>query len=171
MTARLLLARPRQLCHQVNPEDVETLMSAKAKAEAVQTALVKGDFATVADHTHPRIIEGMGGREVMLAALTVGFEAMRVGGITIERVTVLDPSAPVRVGTDTYVHVPFDLEMTGTGCRLRDRGGLIGFSPDGGKTWTFVDTSPGRAEIKRLIPELPDAIDIPAKGRPKVMED
>jgi len=155
----------------VNPEELEMRKAAKARAEAVQAALVRGDFDAVADDTHPRVVEELGGRGKMLATLAATLDEMRAEGAEFRRVDVHDVTTLARAGKDVYVYVPIDVEMKVPGRLVRTRGGLIGVSPDGGKTWTFVDTSPGRAEIKRMIPELPDAIDIPAKGRPKVMED
>jgi hypothetical protein len=158
-------------CAKVNPEDAEIQKSAKAEAERVQSALVKGDFGTVADGTHPKIVEQLGGRKMMLATLTKTLDAMKADGIEFKKVDILDPDVPVKAGKDLYIHVPIDLEMTAPGKRIRQRGGLVGVSGDGGKTWTFIDTSPGRDAIKQLVPDLPDAIKFPKKTQPTVIED
>ena len=170
MLARLSLVCLVVGCSKVSPEDAAIQKSAKAKAEVVQSALVKGDLETVADHTHPKIIEELGGREKMLAVLKRGLDDMKAQGIDLRGVKVLDPSRPVKAGKNTYIHVPMEL-MNAPGQRLRDRGGLVGVTSDGGKTWVFADTAPGRAAIKKLIPDLPDSLDIPAKGKPQVIED
>ena len=171
MLARLSLVCLVVGCSKVSSEEAAIQKSAKAKAEVVQSALVKGDFETVADHTHPNIIKQLGGREQMLATLKQGLEAMKAEGIDLKGVTVLDPSRPVKVGNTTYIHVPMELEMNGPGKRLRASGGFVGVTSDGGKTWVFLDTAPGRAALKKLVPDLPDALDIPAKGPPKILDD
>jgi hypothetical protein len=171
MLARLSLVCLVVGCSKVSPEDAAIQKSAKAKAEVVQSALVKGDLGTVADHTHPKIIEDLGGREKMLAVLKRGLDDLKAQGIDLRGVKVLDPSRPVKAGKNTYIHVPMELEMNAPGQRLRDRGGLVGVTSDGGMTWVFADTAPGRAALKKLIPDLPDSLDIPAKGPPTVLDD
>ena len=172
MLARLLLLVCLVVgCAKVSPEDAEIAKAAKAKAEAVQTALVKGDFGAVADGTHPKVIEQLGGREKMLATLTRTLDEMKAGGAEFKKIDVLDPTQVARVGKDIYVYVPLDLEMKVPGKRVRTRGGLVGVSSDGGKTWTFIDTSPGRDAIKSLVPELPDAITFPRKTEPTILDD
>jgi hypothetical protein len=155
----------------VSPEDAAIQKSAKARAEVVQSTLVKGDLATVADHTHPKLIEELGGREKMLAVAKQGLDAMKARGIDLKAVKILDPSRPVKAGKNTYIHVPMELEMNDSGKSLRERGGFLGITSDGGKTWVFLDTAPGRAALKKLVPDLPDSLHIPAKGPPQVIED
>jgi hypothetical protein len=158
-------------CSRVSPEDAAIQKAAKAKAELVQSALVKGDLETVADYTHPKIIEQLGGREQMIAVAKQGLDAIKAKGIDLTGVKILDPSRPVKVGNHIYIYVPMEMEMKGPGQRLLQRGGVVGFSSDGGKTWVFVDIAPGRTALKKLIPDIPDALDIPAIGKPKVIED
>jgi hypothetical protein len=172
MLARLLLL----VClvvgsAKVSPEEAEIRKAAKAKAEAIQTALVKGDFGAVADATHPKVVEQLGGREKMLAVLTKTLDEMKSRGAELKKMDVLDPSALAKAGKDIYVFIPFDLEMKLPGKRVRARGGLVGVSSDGGKSWTFIDTSPGRDVIKKMLPELPDAITFPRKTEPTVLDD
>jgi predicted lipid-binding transport protein (Tim44 family) len=171
MLARLVLVCLVVGCAKVSPEDQAIQKAAKAKAETVQTALVKGDFATVADYTHPNVIEKLGGREMMLATLARGVDEMKADGVEFKKVDILDPDVPVKAGKDTYIYVPIELEMAAPGKRIRQRGGLVGVTSDGGKTWTFIDTSPGRDAIKQLIPDLPDAIKFPKRQEPTVLDD
>src|SRR5688500_15188216 len=126
MLARLALVCLVVGCSKASPEDAAIQKSAKAKAEEIQSALVKGDFGKVADLTHPRVIEGLGGREKMLDVMTRGLAEMKEQGFEFKSVTVLDPSAPVKGGKEIYVFVPFDLEMKVPGKRLTTRGGVIG---------------------------------------------
>lgn len=170
MLARLALVCLVLGCSKARPEDATIQKSAKAGAEEIQSALVKGDYATVADLTHPRIVEGMGGREKMLEVMTRGLDEMKAGGVEIISVKVLDPAAPVKGGSETYIFVPFDLEMKAPGKRISSRGGLVGVTGDGGKTWKFIDTSPGRAALKKALPDLPDSLEFPKKEPPKVVD-
>src|SRR5262245_26430996 len=98
MLARLLIVCLVVGCTKVSPEDAALQKSAKAEASKVQTALVKGDYDIVADLTHPKVIEKLGGREKMIEATTQGMKAIRASGVEIESIKMLDPAVPVKVG-------------------------------------------------------------------------
>src|SRR5262245_45962480 len=103
MLARLALVCLVVGCSKVSPEDAELQKSAKAEADKIQTALVKGDYDTVANLTHPKLIEMMGGREKMLDLTAKGLGALKAQGIEIKSVKVLDPLPPVKSGKETYI--------------------------------------------------------------------
>src|SRR5262249_6438569 len=88
--ARLLLVCLVVGCSKVSREDAEIQQAAKAQAEVIQNALIKGDFGTVADLTHPKAIEKIGGREKMLATITAGLDEMKAEGIAFKSVKMLD---------------------------------------------------------------------------------
>jgi hypothetical protein len=171
MFARFLLACFVAGCAPVNRDDVDIKRNAKAQANEIQTALVKGDFEKVADCTHPKVAEAMGGKAKMVAIMTDGTMAMKKRGIEFKAVRIFDPSDPVEAGGELYILVPFKLEMRAPGKRLETNAAIVGISSDGGETWAFVDTTPGREELKKLFPDMPDSLDIPKKQAPKVIDD
>lgn len=58
------------LCSAVRAsDDADVKRVAKAKVEEMHNALIKGDFATVADLTHPKLVKREGGRDKMIALL------------------------------------------------------------------------------------------------------
>ena len=157
-------------CQPVTRDDVQIQQAVKGKAEEIQSALVRGDLATVADLTHANVIEAMGGREKLLAAMARGLREMKACGMEFTSVTVLDPDRPIRVGKSIYLAAPFDLEMTAAGQTLRNRSAIIGASDDGGKTWSFIDAAPGRAVLQKMIPGLPDELFAPKNVQPAVVD-
>lgn len=144
-------------------DDAEIKKVAKAKAEELQAALLKGDYGKVADLTHPKTVELLGGKEKMVAYLAQETKAMKDKGYGLKSTTVAEPSDPLAAGGDLYLTVPFKLEMTVPGGRLQTQSGLIGVSGDGGKTWTFVNVKPGREKLLNLLPNLPEKLPFPKK--------
>jgi hypothetical protein len=171
MLARLLLVCLVVGCSKVSPEEAAMQKTAKAQAEETQNALVKGDYGKIADLTHPKVIEELGGREKMIEITKQGLDAIKAGGVEIKSVKVLEPSVPVKSEKAVWIHVPFDLEMKAPGKRISARGGLIGVSTDNGKTWKFIDTSLGRDALKKFVPDMPDKLEIPKMQQPKVVAD
>jgi hypothetical protein len=170
VNARILLLCSLAGCAPVNRENAEIKKTAKAQAEVIQTALIQGDFGKVADLTHPKIVEAGGGKDRMVAMMAAGTKEMKEQGIEFKAMTVLEPSEPVPAGKELYIVVPFILEMSGSGQRFQTKAAIVGISGDGGKTWSFVDTTPGRDALKKVFPNLPDSLDIPKKEAPTLVE-
>jgi hypothetical protein len=152
-------------CSKLSPEDARIQKVARAEAERLQSALAKGDFETVADLTHENVIMLLGGRKKMLAVLAETHQQLKMQGVTFKDVKMHEPSRPVRVGKEIYILVPFEMELVGPGKKVDAQPSVVGVSDDGGKTWRFVDTSIGRKEIKKYLPNLPDTLDIPTRNR------
>jgi hypothetical protein len=171
MYARLLLVCFVVGCSQKSGADADIKKTAKAQAEEIQSGLIKGDFEKVADRTHPKAVKALGGREKMLTTLRDGMKEMKEDGFEFKAVKMHEPSDPVKVGQDIYIVVPFNLEMSAKGQRLQTAGALLGVSSDGGKTWVFVDTAPGRENIKGMFPDMPDSLVIPKQEMPTLVKD
>lgn len=171
MFARLLLVCCVAAgCNRTSPEDAAIKKTAKAQAEEIQTALVKGDFGKVADLTHPQVVKMLGGKDKMLAVMAESLTAMKEAGLEFKDLKIADPSDLVKAGKEMYIVVPHSLEMTGRGKRLAVKGALVGVSEDGGKTWVFVDANVGRETIKKVLPGLPDSLSIPKPEAPKPID-
>ena len=121
--------------------------------------------------THPKVVEVMGGKEKMVAALTKELKVMKDAGMEFKSAKVLDPSNLVRVEKEIFVVVPLTLELTSPKRKVTTKGALVGLSRDEGKTWVFVDATPGRDKLKEMIPNLPDAIVLPKKEPPVITKE
>jgi hypothetical protein len=152
-------------------DDAEVKKAAKAKAEESQAALVKGDYGKLAELTHPKIVEMVGGKEKMAAGLTGVMKKLKEQGIEYKSAKMLEPGDLIRSGKDIYVTVPFTLEMVVPGGRLHSKSALIGVSNDAGKNWVFIDGSLGSESIKKVFPDLPDAITFPKQEPPVFVKD
>jgi hypothetical protein len=158
----------------VAADDAEIKKTAKAKASECQNALLKGEYETFVDLTHPKVVEGSGGRKKMIDLLTTEMKGMKAKGIVFKSVKLDDASDPIAAGKELYISVPFTLEITVPDGRLITKSALIGISNDGGKTWTFFDANPGsftREKLKQLFPDLPEKLPLPKKEAPTYIKD
>src|SRR5919205_3277739 len=55
----------------------------KAQADECGRAFVEGDFARLADYTHPKILEKVGGRDQLIAFLQKGVAEMKAQGFEL----------------------------------------------------------------------------------------
>lgn len=155
----------------VSADDVEIKKVVKAKVEVLNEATVKGEFARIADLTHPKVVEIAGGREKMIALMEKSFKEMKEEGISVHSAKVGEPSDLARKGGDLYVVVPFDLTMKVEGGKITASGYVVGVSSDQGKVWTFVNSSSSPGAIKLILPDLPNSLELPEKRKPVFEKD
>ena len=159
-------------CWTAQAADTATIKQAvKAKTEEINKALIKGDFAKIADLTHPNAVKLLGGREKMIAVMESGIKDMKAKGFEFRSVKIYDPSDPVSAGTDLFVVVPFEMEMKIPGGKARAKSFVIGVSSDQGKSWTFVNGDLDIKKVKQVLPNLPKELKLPEKEKPIVEKD
>src|SRR5262245_27261675 len=93
-------------------DDDELKKTAKGAVEKMQAATVKGDYETLIDLTHPKVVEKMGGRDKAVATTKKIMKDLADEGFVIKSMAAGQPSAPVRAGRDTYILVPTTTENT-----------------------------------------------------------
>lgn len=145
----------------------------KAQAEEVGRAAVEEHHARLADLTHPALVEKFGGRELYVKKLeSIAAEAKR-GGFRLAKVTVGEPSPLVEAAGSLYAVVPTEGELSGPGGDVgRQPSCLIAVSSDGGAGWKFIDGAgigSHRGRLKKLLPDFPERLDLPA-AQPPVWE-
>lgn len=152
-------------------QDPMVPLRVKAKVEAINHALIKGDYGTIADLTYPKLVEMMGGREAMLAALSRVTVEMKAKGFVFKSVTVEEPKQFVPMGSEVFTVVPVTLMMTAPGGRVTSKGFVLGISEDAGQSWTFIDGNVGRDGLETLVPNLPLSLKIPEKSQPVFVKE
>ena len=140
----------------------------KADVVAMNAALVKGDFAAVADLTHPKVLANLGGRAKTIDVMAAGAKQMKAQGVAFRSADVADPSDAVPAGPNLYVVVPYTFTMTVPTGVMRQRSFVIGVSADAGLTWKYVNGDLDMRLIKSVLPGLPAALKLPAKQQPIV---
>src|SRR5262245_60548435 len=141
----------------------------KSKVEAMNAALIRGDYAKIADLTHARVVEQSGGREKMIAIMKDMMEGLKSKEIVFRGTKVDPPLEFASAGGEMFTVVPFALELTAPGQRISQRTFVIGVSGDRGQSWSFINGDVGEAQVKLLLPNLPKELKLP-RNQPPVVE-
>ena len=143
------------------PGDAKLQQLVKSKVEEMNTALLRGDYATIADLTYAKVVEESGGREKAIAAMKDLMEGLKSRGIVFRSMKVDRPLEFASAGGEMFAVVPFLLEITAPGQKITQRTFAIGVSSDRGQTWTFINGDVGEAQVKSLLPNLPKELKLP----------
>jgi hypothetical protein len=86
---------------------------------------------------------------------------------------VVRPGEFLTEGDYTFVVVPTKLDMTIPCGKAVAKSYLLGISPDGGKTWKFVDGSgmENKEFREKGLPKLPAKLKLPVKEMPEITKD
>jgi len=110
----------------------------------------------------------MGGRERLVETLKTGQRDMARQGIQLLSASIQSRVELAQGADDWFAVLPYDLEMSVPEGRALVRTWLLGISSDQGKTWTFVDGGSLNADsVKRLFPNFPAKLTLPAKQPPQ----
>jgi hypothetical protein len=146
-------------------QDLSVTIQQEAKKCA--KALLRADFDGVALYTHKRVIDGMGGKEAMVAAMKRGTEDMRTRGISFEDATIGEPEKPQKIDGWLVALIPQRILMKVPDGWFEQESHLLGISEDEGKKWVFIDVGPlTKAQFTEIFPELVGKIDLPTQKRP-----
>jgi hypothetical protein len=140
----------------------------KEGAEEVNNALVKGDFETIVDYTHPELVKHLGGREKAITAMGAAMKDLMANGISLTSFTVGEPSDTVAGDSQLFAVVPFELRLKSPDGRILLKGYLIGISSDQGRSWKYLDGRGDTKLIKKCLPNLPEKLKLPEKQAPVV---
>jgi hypothetical protein len=131
-------------------------------------ATVKGDFATLADLTHPGVLERVGGRERMIELIEKGMKEMKAQGMTFTKGTTEPPEPLTKADDGLYGVIPTTIVLDTKEAVITLKSFLIGFSKDNGKTWVYIDGANGPDAVRQVFPEIPQSLTLPDKQKPKV---
>jgi hypothetical protein len=150
----------------------ENYPSLVAQAQEVNDAFRRRDFGRMVDMTYPKVIEGAGGREKMIAALAKGMKEMEVEGVSVLSSTAAAPTQIVHASKWIYAVVPTTLKVKAKDGIFQTESSMIGLSSDQGANWTFIDA--GGKDHKQLLSILPapsDVLKLPAEKEPLKISD
>jgi hypothetical protein len=153
-------------CNDKPADPAVARQSAKAGVQELNDALIKEDFGKVVDLTYPKLVEKMGGRDKMIATLKAGTAQMKSTGFTFNAVKVDEPGEIVSADHQQFLVVPFLLEMKSPAGRMQQKTSVIGISEDGGRSWKYLNGEFPREQIKQILPNLPDKLQLPAPQKP-----
>ena len=149
---------------QLRAEDAAT-EQIKKKAEACATAMQKGEFEKVAELTHPKVIEILGGKKKAAETMASVMDEMETQGLSIADYTVGSVSEIVTDNDNQFAIVRTTMKMNCPKGILTQNSFLVAISSDKGKSWTFVD---GNAvdQLKQINFSVPKALKIPNREEP-----
>ncbi|TFF34422.1 hypothetical protein [Mucilaginibacter psychrotolerans] len=134
----------------------------KKQATVVADALVKGDYATVVNHTYPKALQLGGGKAKMLQMMTTGMQQMAAQGVSFESATVGTPSKFYKAGTEIHCLVPEHISMKVGGSTMKVNSNLLAVSSNKGKTWSFLDLNKNTiAMVPKLFPNFNKDLKLP----------
>jgi hypothetical protein len=139
----------------------------KRQAQAVADALVKGDYSTVVDHTYPKIVAQMGGKEKMIATIKQGMEQMSAQGFSFADAAVGSPGKFYKAGTEIHCLIPQRIALKSPNSRIVNNSYLLAVTKNGGKFWYFLDINKGTYNmVPKLFPNFNKKLVIPEPTQP-----
>jgi WD40 repeat protein len=145
----------------------EKLRSLKKQAQEVVNAMSKDDHEKLADLTHPKVVELLGGRKKMIQGLELLAKQIRSQWPTIT-LKLDEPKQIAESKGEWFGIVSFTMELQGKGLRGTMQSFLIGVSEDEGKRWVFVDAgNKSYDQIKELLANFPKELRLPELQKPK----
>ena len=155
------------VCAQTQPagqRKVEDYPNLKTQAAELCKATLAGDFGKLVDYTYPKVIQMLGGKEKMVAAITQEAKQNIPEGFILQAVDVDTPIQIEKIDTQLFAVMPITITVkTPNGTGTNDNW-LVGISIDDGHNWTFIRG----VEQKRFDSMFPNAagkIKIPVPPR------
>jgi len=140
----------------------------KDQAAKMSQALIRGDYKTFVHYTYPGIVKMSGGPDQLAAQLKTVMSQMKAGGVVVTGVSFGAVSKVVTSGKELQCTLEQHTAMNVPDGKIVSTTTLICLSEDGGKNWTFVDTSnKDMAMIRQVLPNLSNQIVVP-KAQPPV---
>jgi hypothetical protein len=148
-------------------------LGVRAKAQEVCDAVVKQEYAKVVDLTYPKAIEGLGGKDKAIELIKTTMKHLKDMGLTITKATVGIPSVYQDEGKNRFTIIPTTTEIKTRDGRMILQSYLVGISEDKGGTWKFVDGGglADPATRDKILPKLPDKLELPKPQPPEIIKD
>lgn len=145
----------------------------KQQAVEMASSFLKSDYPRFVKFTYPKLVAMMGGEEKMVSAVQTSMNQLKDQGFTIKSVDITLMPVSVKAGKEIHTLVSQSLTMDAPGGKLSSVSYLLAISGDGGKNWTFVDTTPLRdpAKMKMILPDYNFDLKIPEKQQPVFTKD
>ena len=138
-----------------------------ARAQEVNDAFGRRDFARMVDLTYPKVIAGAGGREKMISSLSSGIKEMEAEGVTVLSSTTGAPRQIVEISGSIYAVLPTALKVKAKDGTFQTESSMIGISSDQGTNWTFIDAGgKDRTQLRNILPEAADKLNLPPEREP-----
>lgn len=138
-----------------------------ARAQEVNDAFGRRDFARMVDLTYPKLVEAAGGRDKMISGLASGVKEMEAEGVTVLSSMTGPPRQIIEISGSIYAVLPTTLKVKAKDGIFQTESSMIGISSDQGTNWTFIDAGgKDRTQLKSLLPDAAEKLTLPPEREP-----
>jgi hypothetical protein len=141
----------------------QTKEDALKDAKATSKATLEMDFETVLDHTLPKVIDLMGGREAALTLLKSTFASMQTQGFVFEKADILNVSEILKEQGQYRCVIEGYNQMKMSSQRIKSKSYLLGVYNETDGFWWFMEAKQlkNKAMLDQVIPNFETGLVIP----------
>ncbi len=141
----------------------QTKEDALKDAKITSKATLAMDFETVLDHTLPKVVDLMGGKEAAVTLLKTTFDSMKTQGFVFEKADILNVSEIVEEQGQKRCVVEGFNQMKMAGQRIKSKSYLLGIYNEADGFWWFIEAKQlkNKAVLDQVIPNFETSLDIP----------
>ena len=132
-------------------------------AKVTSEATLQMDFETVLDHTLPKVIDLMGGRDAALTLLKSTFESMQTQGFVFEKADILNVSEIIKEQGQYRCVIEGYNQMKMSSQRIKSKSYLLGVYNEAEGFWWFIEAKQlkNKAMLDQVIPNFKTSLEIP----------
>jgi len=136
----------------------------QADVRRILTATMEADYTTLLDHTHPKLIASMGGREAVMEVFQSTAVAESLRKVRFEEVTFPQSPTFLKGSQNEFVVVPIRLAISVNGRKGASSSYQLGARPVGTPKWGYLEGSRlTRETLMKLFPDFPADYELPTK--------
>jgi hypothetical protein len=141
----------------------QTKEDALKDALATSKATLDMDFDTVLKHTHPKVIEIMGGKEAALILLQTTFESMKTQGFVFEKAEIRNVSEIIKEQHQYRCFIEGYNQMKIASQRIKSKSYLLGIYNEAESFWWFIEAKQlkNKAMLDEVLPNFKTRLKIP----------
>ncbi len=141
----------------------QTKEDALKDAKTTSKATLEMDFETVLDHTLPKVLDLMGGKEAALTLLKSTFESMQTQGFVFEKADILSVSEIVKEQGQYRCVIEGYNQMKMSSQRIKSKSYLLGVYNEADGFWWFIEAKQlkNKEILDQVIPNFETSLEIP----------
>ena len=141
----------------------QTKEDALKDAQATSKATLDMDFETVLNHTHPKVVEIMGGKKAALTLLQTTFESMKTQGFVFEKAEILNVSEVIKEQNQYRCFIEGYNQMKIASQRIKSKSYLLGIYNEAESFWWFIEAKQlkNKAMLDDVFPNFKTRLEIP----------
>ena len=141
----------------------QTKDGALKDAKITSKATLEMDFETVLDHTLPKVVDLMGGKEAALTLLKSTFASMKTQGFVFEKADILSVSEIVKEQKQYRCVIEGYNQMKMASQRIKSKSYLLGIYNETDEFWWFIEAKQlkNKAMLDQVIPNFKTSLEIP----------